>query len=852
MSSNSTNPAPTLNQPSLKPGDKFDKFEVVEQIGAGGMSVVWKAFDRLLNRHVAIKQLLPGSGDRETLREKFRAETAIQKKVTYNQKLLVNIIDFIDEPRGLFIVMEYVEGTTLEQLLAQNRGPMEERQALGIVGSIAMALDVMHSQGVIHRDLKPTNVLLPKAGGLKICDFGLAAMIADQDSLTQGSVRYMAPELFHEDKVEPRADIYSLGMIAYEMLAGRDKFEDAFKFVLRDQRNQSLRWMKWHTNPRAKATALTTLNPAVPPAIDELVMRMMEKDPPGRIAGAKDVVEAIRRHFTGGQPSVAATATANVTPGVTPVSTTEKTAALPKRNRLPLIVTVVVLALGVSIYGVYSMKQQKEIDDAINAKRAKARELLTSARTDYEQEHFGTAISKVESLSKDYAGDPAVPEAQAIAVLAQARMDLASARYPEAIEGFKKADALTPLKDHRNKIGDYRRQAEASLAFANMERSITDAIAANKLGDARIKIDQVRKLVLKPDEKERIRLLGEQIEARDRGSIFTALLAEADGLIENQKWNDALDKLKKMALRFPSDLGVQSRIRKVQGEIDYKALLDAAKYAEINKRGIEAIDAYSRVVAVRPNAEYSAKITQWKSELAYEEGTKSLAAGNVAGARQQFLSAVGLSNHAGAKEQLKKLDAQSQEADYIRAGEDAFRKEDYAAAIISFQGALKFKPNKELDAKIADAKLQIKIRDARQAYDTGRLDAAKSLFSEVAQLAPDNKEAKDRLELIDRRDKYTKLLAAGDAARKDGKFADAAREYRRAQKVADEPEVRVRLDDNEFERCLAQGKDYIRAERWKDARAILLTARRIRDTEEVQQLLSKVTENEPEKPKDEE
>lgn len=851
MSSNSIN-STTMTQPSLKPGDKFDKFEIVEQIGAGGMSVVWKAFDRLLNRHVAVKQLLPGTGDREGLRDRFRQEAIIQKKITFNQKLLVNIIDFIDEPRGLFIVMEYVDGTTLEQLLAQNRGPMEERQALGIVGSIAMALDAMHSQGVIHRDLKPTNVLLPKAGGLKICDFGLSALIADQDSLTQGSVRYMAPELFHEDKVEPRADIYSLGMVAYEMLAGRDKFEDAFKFVLRDQRNQSLRWMKWHTNPRAKAPSLSSLNPATPPAIDELVMRMMEKDQPGRVGSAKDVVEAIRRHFTGGQPTVSAEATANVAGSAPTVSATEKTAALPKRKKLPMILAAIILAEAFAMGGYWMYRQQKQIDDANAARHAKAEELFNSANTDFNQEHFGTVISKTETLAKEYPNDPLVPRAQALAVLAQARWDLASQKYAEAIEGFKKADTLPSLKDRRDKISDYRRQAEASLAFVNLERNIVDAITSNKLGDARILIDQVRKLSLLPDEKERIRLLGEQIEARDRGAIFTSLLKEVDDLIQAQRWPDALGKLTKMAQRFPSDLDVKQRTQKVQQEIDYKALLDAAKYAETNGKTIEMIDAYTRVVQMRPSAEFSSKITKWRGDLAYDEGMKKLAAGNVGEARQSFMSAVGLSSHTGAKEQLKKLDAELKEADFIRAADDAFRKENYTAAIISYQEALKFHPNKELEAKIAEAKLQIKIRDARAAYDSGRLDVAKSAFAEILQISPENKEAKDRLDLIDRRDRYTKLLAAGDAARKEGKFADAAREYRRAQKVADEPEVRTRLDDNEYEQCLAQGRDYIRADRWKDAKAILLTAKRIRDTEEVQQLLSKVNEAEPpEKPHNE-
>src|SRR5690606_35571354 len=112
--------------------------------------------------------------------------------------------------------------------------PMDERQALGIIGGTALALDTIHKQNIIHRDLKPSNILLPGEGGLKICDFGLATLMEDQEALDVGSVRYMAPELFGDEKADQRADIYALGLVAYEMLAGRDKFADVFKIVLRD------------------------------------------------------------------------------------------------------------------------------------------------------------------------------------------------------------------------------------------------------------------------------------------------------------------------------------------------------------------------------------------------------------------------------------------------------------------------------------------------------------------------------------------------------------------------------------------------------------------------------------------
>src|SRR5439155_314842 len=122
------------------------------------------------------------------------------------------------------------------------KGPMDQKQVLGIVGATALALEAIHKEGVVHRDLKPSNILLPRAGGLKVVDFGIAGLVGAQEALSVGTVRYMAPELFAEGGLDGRADIYSLGIIAYEMLAGREKFNEAFRVVIRDQRNQAMRW----------------------------------------------------------------------------------------------------------------------------------------------------------------------------------------------------------------------------------------------------------------------------------------------------------------------------------------------------------------------------------------------------------------------------------------------------------------------------------------------------------------------------------------------------------------------------------------------------------------------------------
>ena len=377
MTAHTTN----LTSIGLQPGDKLDKYEVGQQIGAGGLSVVWKAYDRLLNQTVAIKQLVLDSGvDEDAFRERFRREAEIQKKLSQANKNLVRVIDFVEDTRGLFIVMEYVDGPSLENLLSQNPGPVELKTALGIAAAAAVALGAIHKQGVVHRDLKPANILLPKDGGLKICDFGLASLIADQDTPAVGTVRYMSPELLNAEPGDARADMYSLGIILYEMLIGRQNFDDAFKIVLKDQRNQALRWMKWHTNAKVKAPPIKQYVASTPDPIAELVERMMEKDAGQRVGSMDQLIEAMRRQLAA--PGSAAPAPgATATPTKTAVG--DKTAALPKRNKLLIAVAAMVIfwtLVGIGYVVISGNKEAAKEDKVADAVRDDYRKATTAFR----------------------------------------------------------------------------------------------------------------------------------------------------------------------------------------------------------------------------------------------------------------------------------------------------------------------------------------------------------------------------------------------------------------------------------------------------------------------------------------
>ena len=280
---------------SLKPGVKLGKYEVREQIATGGMAIIYKAYDPSLDRYVAVKQIAPHLAQDPRFLERFRTEAQTLARLSSSQANIVNVHELIEDGGQLYLVMEHVEGTTLRVLM--DRGPVPLQTGLGVLLSTALGLKAMHARGIVHRDLTPANIMMAKDGALKITDFGLIGHSGGKTSLPMGTTKYMAPEMFTGAPVDARADLYSLGMIAYEMFAGPEKFAEVFRDVLRDERAQQVRWMHWHSNPALKVASLRDLQPGVPPLVVKIVERMMEKDPSRRFASSEQIIKWLRRIF---------------------------------------------------------------------------------------------------------------------------------------------------------------------------------------------------------------------------------------------------------------------------------------------------------------------------------------------------------------------------------------------------------------------------------------------------------------------------------------------------------------------------------------------------------------------------
>ncbi|MDO4545670.1 MAG: Stk1 family PASTA domain-containing Ser/Thr kinase [Bacillota bacterium] len=259
------------------------RYELFERIGEGGMSVVYKAKDKLLNRFVAIKILKPQFINDHKFIDSFRRES--QAAASMSHPNIVNIYDVGREGNIHYIVMELIEGRTLSDYIKE-QGAMPYPKVIALSKQIAAALAFAHKNHIIHRDVKPHNVMITPNGTAKITDFGIAkavnaATIVDNTDGIIGSVHYFSPEQARGGYVDEKSDIYSLGIVMYEMLTGRVPFDGD------NPVNIALMHINGEMVPPSKLTA------GIPPALEHIILKCTDKYPVNRFASADELIEAL-------------------------------------------------------------------------------------------------------------------------------------------------------------------------------------------------------------------------------------------------------------------------------------------------------------------------------------------------------------------------------------------------------------------------------------------------------------------------------------------------------------------------------------------------------------------------------
>jgi serine/threonine-protein kinase len=381
-----------------------DRYELGDLLGRGGMAEVHVGRDKRLGRSVAVKMLRPDLARDPSFQARFRREA--HSAASLNHPSIVAVYDTgEDEYAGNpvpYIVMEYVEGSTLRDLLASGNRLLPER-ALEIVDGILEAISYSHQHGIVHRDIKPANVMLTRTGAVKVMDFGIARAVADQGAtMTQtsaviGTAQYLSPEQARGEQVDARSDIYSTGCVLFELLTGRPPFVGESPVSVAYQ------------HVREEPVLPSSLDPDVPPAADAITLKALTKDRDARYQTADEMRADIRRAQTGQRVAapVAVGAAAGATTQVVPpaAAATSTFAVLPAddedRDNRGRALAYALLGLAVVAVFIIAALAGKALFDSSGGGTAKVPDVggLTQAKATQEITDAGLVVGNVTRMA---------------------------------------------------------------------------------------------------------------------------------------------------------------------------------------------------------------------------------------------------------------------------------------------------------------------------------------------------------------------------------------------------------------------------------------------------------------------
>lgn len=388
-----------------------DRYEILEVIGAGGMAVVYKAMCHRLNRYVAVKILRDELANDEEFRKRFQTEA--QAVAMLSHPNIVSVYDVSHSDGVEYIVMELIEGVTLMQYM-KKKGALGWKEALHFAVQISKALEHAHEKGIVHRDIKPQNIMILKDGTIKVADFGIAALESAQEKKsdqTVGSVHYIAPEQARGEQPDPRSDIYSLGVVMYEMLTGKMPYDgDTAEQV-------AMKHITGHPVPPQE------LNPDIPEELAAITLKAMNSDINARYQSASELLrdlEDFRKQQAAANLGSGSDEDVEIldviTPDVHPIGKSgelskEKYARRRRRSRKVSILSgacgVLVFLIAVFVFlwnywlrDIFSVAERINIPNFVGAS--------------YEDIVNSSEFKKLFNFEVNYAIDPDVPEGQII------------------------------------------------------------------------------------------------------------------------------------------------------------------------------------------------------------------------------------------------------------------------------------------------------------------------------------------------------------------------------------------------------------------------------------------------------
>lgn len=832
----------------LAAGARLGKYEILERVGKGGMAVIYRARDPLLNRIVAIKQIGAHLADDSRWRDRFRQEAQVIARIAVTSRHVVNIHELVEDPRGLFIVMEFVEGHSLATLIRENR--VDLQTGLDVLAGVCLGLRAVHAAGIIHRDIKPGNIIVPPDRRAKIADFGLAAPIGSEASMALGTTKYMAPELFQSGPIDCRVDIYSLGLVAFEMFAGREAYDRLFADLRGDGRSEAMRWMNWHLRTDLVLPRLDTLNPLIPPMLAEIVAQMAAKSLGVRYASIDAIIYDLKRSFppgAGAAPTVGATSLGGASPaktsggGVSGASAAAPTgpvtgvfedeaptapmpvpSPLRKVRRKHVIWAGSALAAVIVIVVGLAMHRSSKLETL--------RQVFGEGVAAYRAADFATAVARYrEAAQMDVSGSEAAEGRK------RAAQGLALAEAQAARLRGDFAEALAKLKEAEERLGVQRGVIEpvrVSVLEAQ-EREEAKARFAQLLADG--ELEQASTVIR--DLEERALLdsaaateMKDQLEQARGRSTYFAQLRKARQALERGEFDNAL--------KFAQAAEALQPTEEAAGLL--KSIRLERQYGEEVKKGDEALAVadfktaamhYLEANRLKPSAVGESRYKRVKAREHLAAGQVARDAGRLLDARMQFEESLKHDELPEARRGLDRVVALLSLQEQIDAGQKAADSGDWEEALEKWQAALDAAvPDRadEIRAKVALAQLQVAIGRGDRLAAQKQWTEARQAYEEALRLGGGD-DVKRRIREMELNQQIAALLEQGDAARDAGRFAQALKLYRDALKLRQgDGAIQGRIDDVNYRQFKASGTRKFQAGQYRAALADLRQALRLR------------------------
>jgi eukaryotic-like serine/threonine-protein kinase len=438
------------------------RYQLLERIGTGGMAEVYRARDELLGRDVAVKVLSDRFSRDRSFVERFRREA--QAAANLNHQNIVSLYDYGADHGTYFIVMEFIEGRTLGELISAE-GPLMPERAAEIASDVTRALDRAHAAGLVHRDIKPGNIMITNTGETKVTDFGIArAMGSDSEAtMTQagmviGTASYLSPEQAQGNPVDARSDIYSVGCVLFEMLTGRSVFAGDTPLSIA------------YKHVREQPETPSSVNPDVPRSLDAVTMKALAKNPDNRYNSASEMDDDLQRFLSGQRvhatPLMATETMVQERTSGTAVMTAADDEEEEKSRRglfyaLLTLLILALLALG-GYFLVNSLLGEETVDvpDVVGERERQATEILEEAGFEVETERRASNRTKGEVFRQDPEAGEALEEGGTVTLLISSGP--ATVEVPD-LSGLTEKEAEERLEEEGLELGEVTEAASDDI-----------------------------------------------------------------------------------------------------------------------------------------------------------------------------------------------------------------------------------------------------------------------------------------------------------------------------------------------------------------------------------------------------